>query len=525
MTIKAFHIDMNNAQFTGEFLELWLNKLSGLGYNAVIWEVEDNVQWETCPQCSSSQAFSKKEFSRLLDICRSLGLEPIPLLQTIGHCEYVLKHPEYSRLSELPDRVDQYCPMKDGVAELLNKWVDEYLDLFGDVNFFHLGADEAWSLGECPECKKYVEEHSFSELYFQHLNKIIAPLLEKGIRPIIWADMALRHSETINLLDRRVVMCDWMYDIYPGCGTVWNWSDRMMQTPEKFSGEFKERFGKYLFPAGEESSEQANIFYTSDYLSDLGFDVIGCPSSSCFGDSVFLPRIWFRLQNCFGFMKKGYEDKMFGWTLTSWTCHLFPWILQESCIELSQWIENNPNGELKDYLGDYVEKCFGVQDDGTFWKAAEAFASSVFLSNNKCLDIGKNVRQGDIKHIENLLDQIEKDGKLDETLEETVGLIKRFEQGAELLTRFAENVQAGRDVMQWWLVGSANQLNRARVAEYLLRYRTGVKPDNGRKLLSEMLELKEQTRNLYCSIIKSERLDLMMHWIYDFVEFSINKTL
>ena len=50
-----------------------------------------------------SDAFSKEAFRELLVECHDLGLEPIPLLQTIGHAEYVLKHEKYRHLRELPD--------------------------------------------------------------------------------------------------------------------------------------------------------------------------------------------------------------------------------------------------------------------------------------------------------------------------------------------------------------------------------------------------------------------------------------
>src|SRR5512133_1215455 len=106
----AFHIDMNMAQYQAGYLKSWLAKLAQAGYDSILWEVENNVQWETCPECASPDAFSKDEFRALLNECRALGMEPIPLFQTIGHAEYVLKHPAYAHLKELPDKIDQYCP-------------------------------------------------------------------------------------------------------------------------------------------------------------------------------------------------------------------------------------------------------------------------------------------------------------------------------------------------------------------------------------------------------------------------------
>ncbi len=526
MKIKAFHIDMNNAQFTGEFLKEYLSKLAQLGYNTIIWEVEDNIRWDTCPESSQVEAFSKSEFREILDLCVSLGLESVPLLQTIGHCEYVLKHEAYRHFAEIPGRVDQYCPLNEKVALFLNKWIDEYLELFGDVRFFHLGADEAWHLGSCDKCKAYAEQYSLSQLYFQHMNKFTKPLLDKGIRPIIWADMALRHPETIDLIDKRIVMCDWMYDIFKGCGTLWNWSLRHMQKPGELDEDFKRQFGKYIFPAGEGKADDYNIFYTSDYLADLGFDVIGCPASSACGDTVFLPMISFHLRNCFDFMRKGYEDQMAGWALTSWTCHLFPWILQEACIELPAWLERNPEKSLDSYREHYVKQAFDTDQAEAFWKAADCFAvsSGMFMKNGQ-LDIGKNPRALENGRLDKQIDDVEKAGKLDEELDETEKLVSQFTLGLKQLEEFAQNAKAGGDVLQWWLLGAKNLQNRAKVIQYLLQSRQGITSNDGKKLLEQMLELKNQTQNLYIPIIKTRRLQQMMHWIYDATETSLRKTL
>ena len=65
----GYHIDMNVIQFKGEYLKSWLNTLAGIGYDTIIWEVENNIQWESCPECVSPDAFSKDEFKELLDYC------------------------------------------------------------------------------------------------------------------------------------------------------------------------------------------------------------------------------------------------------------------------------------------------------------------------------------------------------------------------------------------------------------------------------------------------------------------------
>ena len=49
---------MNIAQFRGPYLKSELKALAAKGYNAIIWEVENNIRWETCPECVSPDAFT-----------------------------------------------------------------------------------------------------------------------------------------------------------------------------------------------------------------------------------------------------------------------------------------------------------------------------------------------------------------------------------------------------------------------------------------------------------------------------------
>ena len=103
-----YHVDLNFVNINPDYLRTWLRRLADMGFNAVLWEVEDKVQWETCRDAAVSDAMSKHEFRSILDEAASIGLEPIPLLQTIGHAEYILMQDAYSHMRELPDHHDCY---------------------------------------------------------------------------------------------------------------------------------------------------------------------------------------------------------------------------------------------------------------------------------------------------------------------------------------------------------------------------------------------------------------------------------
>ncbi|HEX2695000.1 MAG TPA: family 20 glycosylhydrolase, partial [Acidobacteriota bacterium] len=382
--MRGFHIDMNISQFTGPYLKKELKMLADLGYDTIIWEVENNIKWETCPECVSPDAFSKAEFKEILAYSRGLGLEPIPLLQTIGHCEYVLKHAPYKPLAEVPDRIDQYCPQNPAVVPFLRKWIEEYLEVFGNVRHFNLGADEAYTLGECPRCRAYAAAHSLSALYIDHINAVSQPLIAKGIRPVIWGDMLLHHPEALDSLSRKVVIFDWLYDRYYGFGKVQIWGRGELAKDELDTATLA-RFGPYLYPLGDEPGRDPDPFYTADYLAAHGFEVVVCPSSSCYGDSVFAPRTYFHMRNTYDSFRKGMSGRLDGAVLTSWTVHLFPWELQRTSIELPKFIAAHPDGDLGAFEKAFVQEHFGVDHTGFFAAAGRLANRGLF---NYAADLG-----------------------------------------------------------------------------------------------------------------------------------------
>lgn len=534
---RGFHIDMNIAQFRGPYLRTWLQRLAAEGYDTILWEVENNIRWETCPECVSPDAFTKAEFKDILAYSRSLGLEPVPLLQTIGHCEYVLKNPKYAPLAEVPDRIDQYCPRNPDVVAFLKKWIDEYLEVFGPVATFHLGADEAYTLGECPRCRAYAAEHSLSELYIDHINAVSRPLIEKGIRPAIWGDMILHHPEALDTLSRRIVIYDWLYDRYDGVGTVQIWGRGSLR-PAEIDAAALERFGRFIFPLGAEPGRDPDPFYTSDYLAANGFDVIVCPSSSCYGDSVFTPRTYFHMRNTADSFRKGSSPGLRGAVLTSWTVHLFPWELQLASIELPGFLARNPGAVMTDFERDYVRRHFGIDDLGFFAAAGSLARRGLF---NYAADLGffKDARPAPPDYVSRRVTEMAAKGTLESELAECGLRIKDYEQGLEMLTAYDSKAKSGHAELGAWILAARNLLFRAKASSLLLRSRLGqgqtgtgdealaklgeLQAAEARLVLAEMRRLSDETEAAVAERIKPSRTAEIKSWMYDSLEAALSR--
>jgi Glycosyl hydrolase family 20, catalytic domain len=523
--IIGFHIDMNIAQFRGEYLKEELKALAGLGYNTIIWEVENNIRWETCPECVAPDAFTKEEFKDILAFSRSLRLEPVPLLQTIGHCEYVLKNEKYKRLAEVPGRIDQYCPLHPEVLSFLRKWTDEYLEVFGNIKYFHLGADEAYSLGQCPRCRAYAQERSLSDLYVTHINAVSRPLADKGIRPVIWADMILHHPEALDRLSKKTMIFDWLYDRFYGSGEVHIWGQGNRRKDE-LDARTVERFGVFLYPFGDEPGREPDPFYTSAYLESRGFDVVICPSSSCYGDSVFSPRPFFHMRNVFDSFRRGLSGKRKGAVLTSWTVHLFPWELQQTSIHLPRFRALQPGGDLAAFERFYTQEHFGADDRRFFYAAGRLAKRGLF---NYAADLGfyKDAFPAPKDYVLHRLDEIAKSGMLEQEVKNCEVRLNEYRQGLAAFEEYSKIAAKGRKELECWDLAARNLVNRAEAVRILLRHRMkgdqdGIKVE-ARRILTRLRELRQETEAAYLTRIKPSRTKEIMQWMYDAVEFALGK--
>jgi hypothetical protein len=521
--IVGFHIDMNIAQFRGEYLKERLKRLAELGYNTIIWEVENNIRWETCPECVAPDAFTKEEFKEILAACRGLGLEPVPLLQTIGHCEYVLKNKKYKPLAELAERTDQYCPQNPEVVRFLEKWISEYLEVFGPIKYFHLGADEAYTLGQCPRCRAYAAEHSLSDLYIRHINVLSRALTDKGIRPVIWGDMILHYPEALDKLSRKVVIFDWLYDRFYGCGHVHIWG-RGETAGNDLDAVTRERFFPYLFPYGDEPGRDPDPFYTVDFLRARGFDVVVCPSSSCYGDSVFAPRTYFHMRNTADSFRKGFSGTSRGAVLTSWTVHLFPWELQEPSIDLAPFILSNPGGALDAYETSYVRDHFGIED-GRFFAAVGRLAKRGLFDSAADLGFFKDAEPAPKDYVQGRLEEITKSGTLENEARICAERLDEYRRGLAELQEYSKKAKKGQEELGFWELGARNLINRAEAGLLLLNSR--MKGDQGEirveaaRVLERLRALRRETEAAYLTRIKLHRTEEIMSWMYDSIETAL----
>lgn len=520
----GFHIDMNMAQYRADYLKDWLTELAGQGYNTIVWELEDGVEWETVPEARQPDALTKDAFRDVLQHARELGLENIPLLQTLGHAEYVLQNEKYHYLRANPDDSTQYDPFHPEIIPLLHAWIAEYLDLFGDVRYFHIGADEARQLDFVQQSDRNTQGLSVSQIFMRHINSVSQPLIERDITPIIWADMVLHHHGAIDELSRDVMLFDWMYDIWRGNGKVFLWGDnRGLRSRDELTPENLELFGKYLFPNGDAPGVEPETFYSADFLADKGFQVVTCPGSSSYGDNVFSPRHERHLRNTWDSAHKGLgTPTLEGTVLTSWSVHLHPWELQHAQIAAVGYLASHPDAAMDEFRAWYTEHAFGLTD-ARFWEAAEGLSDPCQFTYTRSLGFGKDCLPVPADHVGKTIEKIKADGELEDEIQTARTRQKDYAHSLELFTALRLEAQRGDGILDLWDLAARNLLNRAHASELLLLSRTdgydhAAHAQRAGEILAEMRALHQEYEAAYATMIRPSRRALMIGYMFDAIE-------
>lgn len=467
--LRIFHIDWNFVSSRRDYLTAWLERVAALGYNAILWEVEDKVAWDALGNTVWPEAMTKAEFRELLDYAAKLGLEAIPLLQTVGHGEYVMKHDRFRHLRERPDRHDCYCTEKPETRQLLKTLISEYLEVFGDIRRFHLGGDEAYVFASCPVCQEKAARIGRNGLYMEHMQDLAAVLLQRGIRPGIWCDMILAHPEEMGAVPTTFEVWDWNYgaDGQPS-DKVRIWGKKGMAGREDIPEDALKAFPEIVNPDGS-----LNRLYTADALKRLGFSTILCSASRSGGDSIFCPRVIVHDPNVAGLARKAISDGFTGTCVTSWAIRINSWELQLSSIELAPMICANPGlsvADARDAIGRQWFDC----DPQPFWAAIEAISSPQFpFSRSASTAIQWNaLKDSEPAPANYLRDRVfpgwKESGVYSEELKAAEAAIASITAGKAQLDAFANSARRGFDILHAWAKAADQQLWQARLAKLIL---------------------------------------------------------
>ena len=104
------------------------------------------------------------QINQIFKLIKDNGLTLIPLVQTYGHLEFVLKLKQFEYLREDKKHFQAISPcVPDSYEKIIFRMIDQILDIHTeDMEYIHIGCDEVYLMNRNPACHKIDEAGSFS---------------------------------------------------------------------------------------------------------------------------------------------------------------------------------------------------------------------------------------------------------------------------------------------------------------------------------------------------------------------------
>lgn len=222
-----------------------------------VWELTSHPEF-----CWEEYKVPQNEIKRLVALSKELHVTLIPQLNILGHAtasrggtgKHVLldMHPEYESLYESDGWT--WCISNPETRQYLTEILLEIHQLFDCPPYFHIGCDEADSMGTCRLCRS----KDYVQVFIDHLTYFCDLFAARGTRLMMWHDM---------LLDKKEPR--WKgYTVYGR-----NWNGRTMA--EYLPKDIVVCDWQYGYPQGEDGS--APTWPTTAFFKKRGYDVIVCP--------------------------------------------------------------------------------------------------------------------------------------------------------------------------------------------------------------------------------------------------------
>ncbi len=154
--IRGFHLDLRIQVMKMQALKNFTLQLSKQGINTLVMEWEATYPFEEDPLIPNRYAYTRQEVKDFIKYCQSLHIDVIPLQQSFGHVEYILRNYKYASLREDDKDFSQVCPSEqEKNKELFTRLFKDMASMHPSP-YFHIGGDETHLLGHCEKCKKKV---------------------------------------------------------------------------------------------------------------------------------------------------------------------------------------------------------------------------------------------------------------------------------------------------------------------------------------------------------------------------------
>ncbi|KFW84524.1 Hexosaminidase D, partial [Manacus vitellinus] len=197
--MRLVHLDLKGAAPRVSYLEQVFPFLSQLGANGILIEYEDMFPFKgELEVLRSPYAYSEEDIERIQQLAEQHKLEVVPLVQTFGHVEFILKHEKYQHLREVERFPNSFNPHVPNTLALLRSILAQVIEKHRRSTWIHIGADEVFHLGEGMDSKNWMSRNKgdVGTMFLKHIKEVLGFLSAQywGLRVLMWDDMLRKIS-------------------------------------------------------------------------------------------------------------------------------------------------------------------------------------------------------------------------------------------------------------------------------------------------------------------------------------------
>ncbi|NXW20289.1 HEXDC Hexosaminidase, partial [Circaetus pectoralis] len=197
--MRLVHLDLKGAAPRVSYLEQVFPLLSQLGANGILIEYEDMFPFKgELEILKSPYAYSEDDVERIQQLAELHKLEVVPLVQTFGHVEFILKHEKYQHLREVERFPNSFNPHVPDTLALLKSILSQVIEKHRRSSWIHIGADEVFHLGEGMDSKNWMSRNKgdTGTMYLKHIKEVLGFITTQywGLQVLMWDDMLRKIS-------------------------------------------------------------------------------------------------------------------------------------------------------------------------------------------------------------------------------------------------------------------------------------------------------------------------------------------
>lgn len=189
---KIVHLDLKGAKPKIEYFDQFIPFIKSHGAVGLLLEYEDTFPFEgELHEARHGLGYSLEDVKHIKKLAQDNGLYIIPLVQTYGHLEWVLKLKKFAHLREAADYPQVITPcLEESYTLIFGKWkpsnpksqtlkinqsalflftdmLDQVIAQHQDAPFFHIGCDEVYYKLMHPSCATKADQGDFTRVFMK----------------------------------------------------------------------------------------------------------------------------------------------------------------------------------------------------------------------------------------------------------------------------------------------------------------------------------------------------------------------